>query len=922
MRRYVVALTVVFLLGWAGAGPVVAQGPAPAVPAPVATVEGIDEYRLPNGLQVLLVADDSKPTTTVNVTYRVGSRHENYGETGMAHLLEHLIFKGTPTTRNAFAEFTKRGLRANGTTSWDRTNYFASFAANDDNLRWYLSWQADVMVNSLIAKSDLDSEMTVVRNEMESGENNPGGVLFRRTMAAMYDWHNYGKPPIGARSDVENVDITRLQAFYRQHYQPDNATLIVSGRFKPEQVLQWVTQSFGAIPRPARVLQPTYTLESAQDGERRVTLRRVGGTPIIYMGYHLPPAAHADAAAAALLAQVLGDAPAGRLHKRLVETGLAASVFGTTLALAEPGALLVGASLAPGQDVDKASAEMAAALDALATQPVTSAELERARTQWLNAWEQGFTDPERVGVELSSAIAKGDWRLYFLERNRVRQATVADVQRVAQQHLLVDNRTVAIYRPVAQVMRAPAPARVDVAAQLQGFQGDSTAAVAEAFDATPANLEARTQRYRLTGGAPGLPISGLQVALLPKGTRGGAVQAQLTLRFGDEASLQGQGAAIGMLGALLGKGAQGLSRQQISDAFDRLRADVSFHAEGQTLTAAVSTTRAHLPAVIELLGRVLRQPVFDADALEEQRRQGLAGIEQQRKEPEALVANALARHGNPYPKGDPRYAESFDDMQADLAALQLADVRRVHQRFISARVGQFAAVGDLDDAAVKVALQQAFADWQPAAADAPAYRRLAQPLVLPAPVRLMLPTPDKQNATLLVQLPLPLNDQHPQYAAFMLANYIFGGGGDSRLWRRIREQGGLSYDVRSSVDWNSVDLNSDWSSSAIFAPQNQPRVEAAWREELQRSVQEGFTAAELQSARQGLLNFRRLSRAQDTSVVAQLVSNLHLGRSFAVSQAVDDTLASLTLEQVNAAWRGHITPDRLAVAWAGDFKAP
>ncbi len=923
MHRHAVVLSLVFVLGLTGAGAGVAQAPAPAVPAPVATVEGIDEYRLPNGLQVLLVPDDSKPTTTVNVTYRVGSRHENYGETGMAHLLEHLVFKGTPTTRNAFAEFTRRGLRANGTTSWDRTNYFASFAANDDNLRWYLSWQADVMVNSLIAKSDLDSEMTVVRNEMESGENNPGGVLFRRTMAAMYDWHNYGKPPIGARSDVENVDITRLQAFYRQHYQPDNATLIVSGRFKPDEVLQWVTQSFGVIPRPARVLQPTYTLESAQDGERRVTLRRVGGTPIIYMGYHLPPAAHPDAAAAALLAQVLGDAPAGRLHKRLVETGLAASVFGTTLALAEPGALLVGASLAPGQDVDKASAEMAAALEALAAQPVTAAELERARTQWLNAWEQGFTDPERVGVELSSAIAKGDWRLYFLERNRVRQATVADVQRVAQQHLLVDNRTVAIYRPVAQLgARAPVPARVDVAAQLQGFQGDSTAAVAEAFDATPANLEARTQRFQLGSAAPGQPPGGLQVALLPKGTRGGAVQARLTLRFGDEASLQGQGAAIGMLGALLGKGAQGLSRQQISDAFDRLRADVSFSAEGQRLTAFVSTTRAHLPAVIELLGRVLRQPVFDADALEEQRRQGLAGIEQQRKEPEALVANALARHGNPYPKGDPRYAESFDDMQADLQALRLADVQRVHQRFISARVGEFAAVGDLDAAAVKQALQQAFADWQPAAADGPAYRRLAQPLVLPPPVRLMLPTPDKQNATLLVQLPLPLSDLHPDYAAFTLANYIFGGGGDSRLWRRIREQAGLSYDVRSSVDWNSIELNSGWSSSAIFAPQNQARVEAAWREELQRSVQEGFTAAELQSARQGLLNFRRLSRAQDNRLAAQLANNLYLGRSFAVSQAVDDAIANLTLDQVNAAWRAHIAPDRLAVAWAGDFKAP
>ncbi|MCE2915284.1 MAG: insulinase family protein, partial [Rubrivivax sp.] len=235
-----------------------------ALPAGVtagATVEGISEYRLANGLRVLLVPDSSKPSTTVNLTVHVGSRHENYGETGMAHLLEHLIFKGTPTHKNVWSEFTKRGLRANGSTWVDRTNYFASFAANDDNLRWYLGWLADAMVNSFIARSDLDTEMTVVRNEMEMGENNPGGILFQRLLGSMYDWHAYGRDTIGARADVENVSIERLQAFYRLHYQPDNATLIVAGRFEPAAVLATVQAQFGVIAKPTRVLPPTYTLD-------------------------------------------------------------------------------------------------------------------------------------------------------------------------------------------------------------------------------------------------------------------------------------------------------------------------------------------------------------------------------------------------------------------------------------------------------------------------------------------------------------------------------------------------------------------------------------------------------------------------------------------------------------------------------------
>src|SRR5262245_23762748 len=265
-----------------------------ALPKPVTQVEGITEYRLANGLQVLLAPDDSKPTTTVNVTYHVGSRHENYGETGMAHLLEHLIFKGTPTTRNALAEFSKRGLRANGSTWVDRTNYFASFSANDDNLRWYLGWQADAMVNSFKARKNLDTGRTVVRNEMEMGENDPGRILFEKTLATMYQWHNYGKSTIGARSDVENVDIGRLQAFYRTYYQPDNATLIVSGKFDPARVMGWIDHAFGRIAKPKRTLPRLYTIDPVQDGERSVTLRRVGGTPQALLGYHIPPGAHPD----------------------------------------------------------------------------------------------------------------------------------------------------------------------------------------------------------------------------------------------------------------------------------------------------------------------------------------------------------------------------------------------------------------------------------------------------------------------------------------------------------------------------------------------------------------------------------------------------------------------------------------------------
>ncbi|MDQ5927195.1 MAG: zinc protease [Pseudomonadota bacterium] len=876
----------------------------------VTSVEGITEYRLPNGLQVLLIPDDTKPTTTVNVTYRVGSRHEGYGETGMAHLLEHLIFKGSPRHPQVWSEFNKRGFSANGSTWYDRTNYFASFAANDDNLKWYLNWQADAMVNSFIARKDLDSEMTVVRNEMEMGENNPGRILLEKTLASMYQWHNYGKSTIGARTDVENVDIANLKAFYQRHYQPDNATLIVSGKFDAAKVLNWVQSSFGVIPRPKRVLPPLYTLDPVQDGERSVTVRRVGGVPMLFASYHVVPGAHPDYAAVELLSIIFSDTPSGRLHRRLTEQNLAASVFGFSQALADPGYMLLGAQLSNEQDPEKATQALLAEIENVTRQPITETELARAKSKWLNGWDQGFADPQHVGVALSEAVAQGDWRLFFLIRDRIKSIKLTDVQRVASQVFLPSNRTLGRYAPTEAPQRAQQPARVNVAEALQNFKGGNVAATAEAFDASPANIDARTQRLTLP--------SGMQVALLPKATRGQAIEMVMSLSFGDETSLAGWGEVPRALGELLDKGTRQLNRQQVQDRLDALQAELAIACESGELTVRVSTRRDKLPEVLALLGEMLRHPALPPDALEEIRRQALAEVDEMRKEPSALVAEAMARHGNPYPPGDVRHARTFDETEADWKAVTLDRIKAYHQQFLGASHAQFAAVGDLDVAATTAALKAAFGDWQSPAS----FVRVSEPFRVVSPVTLQLNAPDRQSATLAVNLALPLSDTHADYAALMLANHLLGGGGDSRLWNRIREKDGLSYSVHSSIRWNGEEPHSHWTAEANFAPQNCDKVLAAFHEEINRARQEGFTQSEFEAGKRGLLSFRRLGRAQDQRLAPAWVSNLRLQRTFALSAQVDRNLENLTLAQVNDALRRYIEPDKFVVGVGGDFKKP
>ena len=276
----------------------------------------------------------------------------------------------------------------------------------------------------------------------------------------------------------------------------------------------------------------------------------------------------------------------------------------------------------------------------------------------------------------------------------------------------------------------------------------------------------------------------------------------------------------------------------------------------------------------------------------------------------------MSRHGDPYPLGDVRHARSFDETVADWQAVKAERVQAFHQRFVSAANAQFSAVGDFDATAVRTALTQGFGNWR----KAEPFARIPDPLVPVPAARLVLSTPDKQNATMSVQQALPLSDRDADYPALMLANHLLGGGGDSRLWNHIRERDGLSYSVHSGIQWSPQEAHSEWSATAIFAPQNRDKVESAFREEIERALKQGFTQAEFESGKRGLLSFRRLGRAQDARLAAGWVSNLYLERDFAVSARVDAQLEALTLAEVNAALRRHLQPAQFVFGFAGDFK--
>ena len=903
LRHYAVFIAAVVL-----SVPSFAQSALPQGVTKVTSVEGITEYKLQNGLRLLVFPDPSKPTITVNITYLVGSRHEGTGEGGMAHLLEHMVFKGSPRHTNIPQELTEHGARPNGTTDYDRTNYFETFKATDENLKWALDLESDRMVNSFIKKEDFDKEFSVVRNEFEMGENSPFNVVMERTMAASFTAHSYGRPVIGNKSDVERVPIDKLQAFYHKYYQPDNAVLTVAGQFDEAHVVALVNEYFSKIPKPARELIPTYTVEPVQDGERMTVVRRVGDVQALIASYHIPDGANADIEPLEVLSGIMGEPSSGRLYKALVDSKKAAQVVSFNRDMDEPGVIMFIAVLGKTDSMDDARDIMLRTIDGVVKEPPSKEEVDRARTRLLKEVDQSLRNSEQVGLFVSEYVAKGDWRLLFLDRDRLRNVTPADVQRVAAAYLKASNRTIGEFIPDAKPDRAEIPAKTDLAASLKDYKGDAAMAAGEAFDPSPKNIESRTERYTLP--------SGMKVSLLTKKTRGSSVQLQARLHFGDLSSLQGKETVAGLLGGTLMRGTSKMNRQQIQDEMDRLKAQINVSGSVNAAFVNIETTRENLPAALRLAGQILHDPSVPETEFEQVRKQSITGLESAKSEPQAIASIELQRVLYPFPKGDIRGTMSIDERLDELKAAKIEDARAFYKAFYGASHGELAVVGDFDPAELKKAAAEVFGDWTSPAK----FERVKTGFQTIAPVNKSIETPDKANAVFLASERINISDEDPDYAALVFGNYMMGGGFlNSRLATRIRVKDGLSYGVSSNLSAKSNEKDGTFQAFAIANPQNVAKVEIAFKEEMARALKDGFTQQEMDADRDGWLQSRTVQRSEDRGLVGLLVSRDYDGRTLAWDEALDNKVKALKPEDVAAAMRKNLDPAQISIVKAGDF---
>lgn len=876
----------------------------------VTKVENITEYKMPNGMQVLLIPDATQNNVLVNIVYKVGSRNEGYGETGMAHLLEHMLFKGTKRIKEIKKAIADKGASANGTTWYDRTNYYEILPASDDNLKWALDMEADRMVNSTILQTELDKEFSVVRNEFESGENNPSGILEERIMSTMFLWHNYGKSTIGSKEDIEKVPATSLKVFYQKYYQPDNATLIVAGKFDPAKTIEWINQYFGIVPKPSRIISPTYTVEPPQDGERYVELRRNGDLPNMGVGYHTPSHADKDFASNMALVEMLTNEPSGYLYKSLVETKLCTKVWGYSQVLQDPGFTFFATEIPKDHDVKEVKRAFLGTFNALDTMKFSQKALERAKNSLIKDYENVYNNTIYFGINLTEEIGAGNYKLWFINRDRVENLTLNDVQGVAKKYYKPSNRTYGIFYPDKNPERVKVGNTPDINALTENYKGKEVKEMTETFEPTVANIKAKAVYGNLK--------NGMKYAILRKPAKGDKIFANIQLYMGDEKSLSGKNDVAYLASRMLKYGTTTRSRKDINDELDKNKSSINFGGGANMLYVSLNTDKEHFEKAMDLLQDMLLHPSFDVKEFDKLMLDAKADLESSMSDPSTLASEALTKAMNKYPVGHPFYPRTSKEQLEALKGVTIEQIKEYYTNFYGANNGYASFVGSVDVDQIKKLIEKSLGGWNSKAT----FKDIEEKYFEVNGDLKTIQVDDKANATLMGGININLTQKDPDFIALAMANEMLGGGAflSSRIPQRLREAEGMSYGAGSFLDLNYRYPSGSLGFYAIFNPSFKDKLNSALKEEISKALDKGFTKEELKSSLESWLQQRKMALDNNNGLASMLTRYMVDGKNLDFYTETETKAKALTLEQINAALKKYLDPNKIIFMYAGDFR--
>jgi zinc protease len=859
-----------------------------------AQAAGFSSYVLPNGFKIILAAYPSAANARIELVVKTGSKLEGYGETGMAHLLEHMLFKSAGKRADLKSDLTALGAKWNGTTSDDRTNYFETVAAEPEKIDEVIRIEADRFIRASFTKEHLVSEMTVVRNEMERGDSDPGSLVMRALQRQSFFWHGYARPTIGARSDVEEAPFSALQAFHKKHYRPDNAALIVSGNFDPQRVLALASRLFSAARNPATPKITSWTRDETQAITNRSELVLPAGKTIAASAWKLPGANDRQTYALDLAASAICANDWGSLRKDLVlERKIAVSTSCNTHTQPDYSLLVGFATAGKEADAEVLSRALREHVEAIAAQGVSQEQLERARLEELNAFERLENNHEQLAHLLSAGEVAGDWRLFFWQRDVIKSITLDEANAALKKFTVSVNRSDVLLRHadgiVAPQIAKPIEAKTLVA-------GKEWPTIAKLADPTPASAD------ELAKATVNIPLDGTRAraALISRRTQGDRAWLELHNDYGNESTLAGRQAACSMAGHLMAYGGAGMTRDQLNAKLEKLQAQWSLGLGGISIEAP----RRNIDAALNILLAVWAAPALPENEFERIKASTIAMLEAGLKDPATVASSTTHLRFDNYPAQHPFKPRSLEQQLAESRAVNFADVTACAADFSGIAQVRLAMVGTFEALDVQ-------AVWSKVAklpnAKTPYARVLdvaAPTTVNTAPIKVSMP--EKPNATIAGLTLLPIIDDSPDFPALRIAVKALGGDADSRIWLRLREREGLAYSAGVSLSGNHFEPRSSLSIQASAASAKADAALSSLKDELARALKEGFSEQEVARAKRTWLQERKTSLRAEQSFAGSLAQGLYHGRDYAWLAQYDEKISRLSAAEVTQALRKYL----------------
>ncbi|MEH2249540.1 M16 family metallopeptidase [Nostoc sp.] len=882
---------------------------------PSTLIENVRKTVLENGLIVLTKEVHTAPVVTVQVWYKVGSGDEEPGANGIAHQLEHMMFKGTNNRPIQFGRlFSALGSDSNAFTSYDQTAYYGTVERN--KLKALLVLEADRMQNSQIEPEQLASEKRVVISELQGYENSPEYRLNRAVMQAVFLNHAYGLPVGGTKADVEKFEVEQVQKYYRNFYSPDNAVLVIVGDFQTANTLETIKEVFGKLPKKVRSeelgVRSKNVFTSSTSLSTPIVLREPGAGRLLQVVYPLPDVNQPDVPALDVMDYILTEGRNSRLYQVLVESGLASEVTASVTSLRESGWYEVLVTAGSKQDLKKIDSVLSSAIANLAEKGVTSEEVERAKTQLtadvILSNRDITSQAMRLGNDQTTA---GDYRYTDRYLAAVSLVKPTDVVAVINKYLTKEARTVGFFEPTQKRITGVGD-KPDSAQTTENFSSGVPVLPSEVGKylppvdlATDAIARVLPQEFKFT--------NGLRILLLPDNstptvTLSGHVQA------GTEFDPEKKAGLAAFVAENLLNGTKSKDVLTIAKVLAERGASLNFEVYREGVHIEGDSLAGDLPVILEILADVVKNSTFPVKELELHRQQSLSDLQLELDEPSEVARRIFVQ--SIYPKKHPLHTFPTEESLQQIQRQDVIDFKAKHYR---PDTTVLALVGDFDLDKVRSLIKNEFGNWE-VSGQAPI---LKYPTVsMPEKIVSVNPVlPGKAQAVTYMGY-TGINRYDPRFHAALVLNQILGGDTlSSRLGAEVRDRQGLSYGIYSSFQTGK--------NAGIFliemqtSPEDSSKAIASTRQILQQIHQQGVTALEVETAKRTFISNYNVSLANPEELTDKILMNEVYGLDKGELHSFTDKIQKVTLDQVNQAARELLHPDQIVVVTAGpNWDAP